>query len=56
VRAETATVLIVAEAMHEAAASDVQNLTATLAQAIETTWPASPRTALLTASAPRFAF
>lgn len=56
VRAETAAVLIVAEAMHEAAASDVQNLIATLAQAIETTWPASPRTALLTASAPRFAF
>jgi DNA/RNA-binding domain of Phe-tRNA-synthetase-like protein len=56
VRAETAAVLIVAEAMHETAAADVPRLTATLAQAIGTIWTAAPRTALLGASAPRFAF
>ena len=56
VRAETATVLIVAEAMHESAAADVQSLLAALAQAIGATWPAAPRTALLDRSAPRFDF
>ena len=56
VRAETATVLIVAEAMHATAAADVQNLLAALAQAIGASWPAAPRTALLDRSAPRFDF
>ena len=42
VRVETGTVLIVAEAMHESASSDVQKLIAALAQAIKTIWPVSP--------------
>ncbi len=56
VRAETATILIVAEAMHATAAADVQKLLAALAQAIGAIWPAAPRTALLDRSAPRFDF
>ena len=56
VRTETATVLIVAEAMHATAAADVQSLLAALAPAIGTIWPAVPRTALLDRSAPRFDF
>jgi len=56
VRAETATVLIVVEAMHATAGADVHSLLAALAQAIGTIWPAAPRTALLTRSAPRFDF
>jgi DNA/RNA-binding domain of Phe-tRNA-synthetase-like protein len=56
VRAETTTVLVVAEAMHETATADVRNLIAALGQAIGTLWPAAPRTAVLDRSAPRFAF
>ena len=56
VRAETATVLVVAEAMHATAAADVQSLLAALSQAIGATWPAAPRTALLDRAAPRFDF
>jgi len=56
VRAETATVLIVAEAMHATAVTDVQNLLAALAQAIGAISSAAPRTALLDRSAPRFDF
>lgn len=56
VRAETGAVLIVAEAMHESAAADVQNLIAALAQAIGAAWRAAPRSALLDRSTPRFEF
>jgi DNA/RNA-binding domain of Phe-tRNA-synthetase-like protein len=57
VRAETAKVLIVAEAMHETAAADVERLIAALAQAIVTAWPAAaPRSALLSRGAPVFEF
>jgi DNA/RNA-binding domain of Phe-tRNA-synthetase-like protein len=57
VRAETAKVLIVAEAVHEAAAADVEKLTAALAQAVVTAWPtAAPRTARLSRAAPSFEF
>ena len=56
VRAETRTVLIVAEAMHETAATDVASLIAALAQAIAAAWPAAPRTALLSRAAPGFEF
>ena len=56
VRAETRTVLIVAEAMHETAATDVASLIAALAQAVAAAWPSAPRTALLSRAAPRFAF
>jgi len=56
VRAETATVLIVAEAMHATAVTDVQSLLAALAPAVATISSAAPRTALLDRSAPRFDF
>jgi DNA/RNA-binding domain of Phe-tRNA-synthetase-like protein len=57
VRPETATVLIVAEAVHETAAADVERLIAALRQAIVSAWPATaPRTALLGRDAPRFEF
>jgi DNA/RNA-binding domain of Phe-tRNA-synthetase-like protein len=57
VRAETRAVLIVAEAVHETAAADVERLINALAQAITTAWPtATPRTALLSRAAPQFEF
>ena len=56
VRAETGAVLIVAEAMHESAAADVQNLIAALAQAMGAAWRTAPRSALLDRSTPRFEF
>ncbi|OKK04493.1 tRNA synthetase subunit beta [Streptomyces sp. CB03234] len=56
VRPETAGVLIVAEAMHGSAATDVERLAATLATELTALWSVSPRTALLTAGSPRFAF
>jgi DNA/RNA-binding domain of Phe-tRNA-synthetase-like protein len=51
---ETAAVLIVAEAMHESAPDDVPRLVETLAAELEEIWGATPRAAVLTASAPRF--
>jgi DNA/RNA-binding domain of Phe-tRNA-synthetase-like protein len=57
VRAETAKVLIVAEAVHETAAPDIEKLIAALAQAVVTAWPtAAPRTARLDRAAPVFEF
>ena len=56
VRASTRTVLIVAEAMHETAAADVERLIAALARDIATAWPAAPHTALLSRAAPRIEF
>jgi DNA/RNA-binding domain of Phe-tRNA-synthetase-like protein len=52
----TATVLIVAEAMHESAPSDVPELIAVLADELKALWPAVPVTAVLTEAAPRFRF
>jgi DNA/RNA-binding domain of Phe-tRNA-synthetase-like protein len=55
VRPDTRTVLIVAEAVHETAATDVERLIAALAPAIATAWPtAAPRTALLSRGTPQF--
>jgi DNA/RNA-binding domain of Phe-tRNA-synthetase-like protein len=54
VRDDTAAVLIVAEALHEAAAADVGELTATLAADLAATWSVTPQTAILTAADPRF--
>jgi DNA/RNA-binding domain of Phe-tRNA-synthetase-like protein len=56
VRESTAAVLIVAEALHQEAASDVRELTATLAAAIDAVWSVSPSAALLTPAEPRFTF
>jgi DNA/RNA-binding domain of Phe-tRNA-synthetase-like protein len=54
VSAATSTVLIVAEALHEGAATDIRDLTATLADEISATWPTTPQTAILTPANPRF--
>jgi len=52
--ASTATVLIVAEAMHESASSDVPELIAVLAGEMKALWAAAPVTAVLSQDAPRF--
>jgi DNA/RNA-binding domain of Phe-tRNA-synthetase-like protein len=54
VSAATGTVLIVAEALHEQAPSDVPELIKILAAEIARTWPTTPQTAVLTPEAPRF--
>jgi DNA/RNA-binding domain of Phe-tRNA-synthetase-like protein len=56
VREETASVLVVAEAMHPCAHADVSRLMQALADAVGGAWGRSPRTALLTASQPGFGF
>jgi DNA/RNA-binding domain of Phe-tRNA-synthetase-like protein len=56
VRDSTAAVLIVAEALHDQAASDVRELTATLAAEIGAAWSVTPSTALLTPAEPGFTF
>ena len=54
VRDRTSSVLIVAEALHASAAADMERLVETLAREISAAWDVTPRTALLTADAPRF--
>ncbi len=54
VRDTTTTALIVAEALHDTAASDVRALQAALANTLETAWSATPVTAVLSQSNPRF--
>jgi DNA/RNA-binding domain of Phe-tRNA-synthetase-like protein len=54
VRADTRTVLVVAEALHDTAARDVAALVGTLARQVAGTWPTEPVTAVLTAAEPRF--
>ena len=54
VRPDTAAVLVVAEAMHGTASSDVQRLMVEASVAIETIWHTAPRAALLSAGSPRF--
>jgi DNA/RNA-binding domain of Phe-tRNA-synthetase-like protein len=62
VRESTAAVLIVAEALHDSAAADVRELTATLAAEVGAIWPgrpanpANPVSAVLSAAEPRFTF
>ena len=56
VRDGTAAVLIVAEALHEEAPSDVRGLTATLTAEIAAAWPVKPAGAILTPAEPRFTF
>jgi DNA/RNA-binding domain of Phe-tRNA-synthetase-like protein len=53
-RDETVLVLIVAEALHESADTDVQRLIATIAEEIDTVWATTPRSKLLTSSSARF--
>ena len=54
VRDSTAAVLIVAEALHDSAASDVRELTDVLAAELKTLQALNPQTAILTAATPRF--
>ena len=54
VRDTTGTALIVAEALHDSAATDVPELIAALAAELQATWNAKPQTAILTATSPRF--
>jgi DNA/RNA-binding domain of Phe-tRNA-synthetase-like protein len=54
VRESTSSVLIVAEAMHDSAPADVRRLVDTLAEDLKLLWSAAPKSALLTASSPRF--
>ena len=54
VRDSTTRVLIVAEALHDSAPSDVAGLTAALSAEIQATWSVTPQAAILTASSPRF--
>jgi DNA/RNA-binding domain of Phe-tRNA-synthetase-like protein len=56
VRASTASVLIVAEAMHDSASSDVPELIAAIAAELGAIWSVTPAAAVLSQSAPKFAF
>jgi DNA/RNA-binding domain of Phe-tRNA-synthetase-like protein len=55
VQASTSAALIVAEAMHESAPADVPKLIAAVAERLNATWSITPKTAVLSQSAPRFA-
>ena len=52
----TATVLIVTEAMHDTASSDVPELIATIAAELSALWSITPAVTVLSESAPRFTF
>ena len=52
----TATVLIVTEAMHDTASSDVPELIATIAAELNALWSITPAVTVLSESAPRFTF
>lgn len=54
VRPETSRVLIVAEALHESAADDLNALAKTLAEALTQIWHVAPAFAVLTKEAPHF--
>jgi DNA/RNA-binding domain of Phe-tRNA-synthetase-like protein len=56
VRNSTTAALIVAEAMHESAASDVRELIAAVAGELAAVWSVTPALAVLSPSSPRFAF
>lgn len=56
VRESTHTVLIVAEAMHDSAATDVPKLTSTLADELHAAWSVAPTAAILGATTPRLEF
>ncbi|MEV0615884.1 phenylalanine--tRNA ligase beta subunit-related protein [Nonomuraea sp. NPDC050404] len=56
VRDTTANVLIVAEALHETAAKDVESLMTALTGELNALWPIAPKSAILTPAAPRFEF
>ena len=56
VRSPTTAALIVAEAMHDSAPSDMPDLTTALAGELDALWGRKPAVAVLTPSSPRFTF
>jgi DNA/RNA-binding domain of Phe-tRNA-synthetase-like protein len=56
VRATTTAVVIVAEAMHASASSDVEELTAVLGDELHAVWSVGPKAAVLRQSSPLFEF
>lgn len=56
VRASTHAALIVAEAMHDSASSDVAELVATVVAELTAIWSVTPVAAVLSQAAPRFVF
>ncbi|MBA2470486.1 MAG: hypothetical protein H0V37_13860 [Chloroflexia bacterium] len=56
VREATSAVLIVSEAMHASAATDVERLIASLADEVNGIWSITPQTAVLSPASPRFEF
>lgn len=56
VRDSTATALVVVEALHESAQSDVRNLTTTIAGELNDAWKADPKSSILSPSDARFDF
>jgi DNA/RNA-binding domain of Phe-tRNA-synthetase-like protein len=56
VRDQTRAVLIVAEAMHDSAPTDIPNLTTAIADELNVIWSVTPKTTILTQSSPRFEF
>jgi DNA/RNA-binding domain of Phe-tRNA-synthetase-like protein len=56
VQASTASALIVAEAMHDTASSDVPELIATVSAELNAIWSITPAVTVLSQSSPRFTF
>jgi DNA/RNA-binding domain of Phe-tRNA-synthetase-like protein len=56
VQNSTTAALIVAEAMHATASSDVKELSAALADELDAVWSAAPVVSVLSQSSPRFSF
>lgn len=56
VRDTTTSVLIVAEAMHDSASTDIPRLLDTLSGEMSAVWSITPKTAVLNPSSPRFEF
>jgi DNA/RNA-binding domain of Phe-tRNA-synthetase-like protein len=56
VQDSTATALIVAEAMHDSASSDVPELIAAVTAELNAVWSITPAATVLSQSAPRFTF
>jgi len=56
VRDSTTSALIVAEALHDQAATDIPDLLKTLTAELEATWSLTPQTTILTSTSPTFTF
>ncbi|WP_436494583.1 B3/B4 domain-containing protein [Actinokineospora sp. HUAS TT18] len=56
VRPTTSSLLVVAEALHESAVDDVQELLATVTEEMDAVWSATAKSTLLSVDSPRFEF